>query len=132
MEADRIRLTILLPSRIFLDREVRQLTAGGPVGEFCLKPRHIDYVTALVPGILMYVGLEGEERFIAVDGGILVKEGDRVEVAVRNAAAGELGELRQVVEKMHDEYAEREKVSRTASARLEIGFLKQFLQLSGG
>jgi F-type H+-transporting ATPase subunit epsilon len=126
-----MRLRIYLPERVMLDEEIRQVTAESPAGEFCLKPRHIDFVTALVPGVLFYLDEREGEHFLAVDGGILVKEQEDVEVATRQAVRGELGELGEVVRKMQEDFREREKAGRTASARLEIGFYRRFLEMSG-
>lgn len=126
-----MRLKILLPTNVLLDEEIRQVTAESPDGEFCLKPRHIDFVTALIPGVLMYVDMDDSEHFLAVDGGILIKQQDEVGVAARHAVPGELGELEEVVRKMQEDYIEREKAGRSASARLEIGFYKRFLEISG-
>lgn len=127
----RIRLDIMLPTEIFLEKEVLQVRAESHAGEFCLKPRHIDYVTSLVPGILSYTDSNRSIHFVAIDGGILVKENGKVSIATRNAVEGELGTLVEIVQQMQEEFLEREKVSRSASAKLEIGFLKQFIQLSG-
>lgn len=126
-----MHLKILLPTEILLHREILQVTAESASGEFCLKPRHIDFVTALVPGVMMYVDPDDREHFLAVDGGILIKQGDEVGVAARHAVQGELGELQDVVRNMQEEFVERERVSRSASARLEIGFYKRFLEISG-
>jgi F-type H+-transporting ATPase subunit epsilon len=126
-----MNLLILLPDDVLLEQEILQVTAESPAGEFCLKQRHIDFVTVLVPGILTYIDEEDNENFVAVDSGILVKRGQQVSVACRHAVAGELGELSEVVEKMEENFIEREKVSRTAAAKLEIGFYKRFMELSG-
>jgi F0F1-type ATP synthase epsilon subunit len=45
-------------------------------------------VTALVPGLLTYV-LDGVERLVAIDGGILVKRDRSVRVATGEAIPGE-------------------------------------------
>jgi len=124
-----VRLKILKPTEILLDLEIRQLTAESSLGKFCLKPRHIDYVTALVPGILHYLDTDGDEHFVAVDGGILVKQRETVEVATRQAVSGRLGSLQKVVRKMRADFLEREKISRSAAARLEIGLVRRFFEL---
>ncbi|WP_051309879.1 hypothetical protein [Desulfogranum japonicum] len=129
MEQQHIRLNIMLPTAIFIEIQVLQVRAESDTGEFCLKPRHIDYVTSLVPGILTYRNLQGEDNFVAIDGGVLVKVRGKVEIATRNAVAGELGELVDIVQQMQQEYDDREKASRSAAAKLEIGFLKQFSRL---
>jgi len=126
-----MNLLILLPSKVLLDEDVLQVKAESEQGEFCLKPRHIDFVTALVPGILTYADDIDDEYFVAVDSGILVKRQQQVSVATRHAVQGELGELEGVVRHMQENFIEREKVSRSAAARLEIGFYKRFMELSG-
>ncbi|MDW7772185.1 MAG: F0F1 ATP synthase subunit epsilon [Desulfobulbaceae bacterium] len=126
-----MHLKILLPTEVLLHEEIRQVTAESPSGEFCLKPRHIDFVTALVPGVLVYLDQDKAEHFVAVDGGILIKQQEEVSVAARHAVPGELGELERVVRKMQEDFIEREKIGRTAAARLEIGFFRRFLDISG-
>ena len=127
-----MKLTVYLPTEVFLDTEASKVLGEGPQGSFCLLPRHIDLVTPLVPGILALLTPAGEERFLAVDGGILVKQEDRVTVATRAAVAGSLGSLRNQVEKMLTATMDRDKVSRSAVARLEAGFLKRFMSFSKG
>ena len=127
-----MKFTLYLPTEIFLDTEVTKVMAEGPQGNFCLLPRHIDLVSPLVPGILTYVPVDGEEQFLAVDGGILIKQGAAVTVASRSAVTGPLGNLRDQVEQMLSVTAERDKVSRSAVARLEAGFLKRFMSFSKG
>jgi F-type H+-transporting ATPase subunit epsilon len=60
----------------------------------------------------------------------LVKTGDEVTVAVRNAVGGAaLGQLRQAVEREFSKLHEREKAARLALAKLEITFVRRFLEL---
>lgn len=126
-----MKLKVYLPSDIFLETEVTKVVAESPEGGFCLKPRHIDYVTALAPGILSY-SEGGRERFIAVDGGILAKQQEEISVATRHAVSGELGELRKEVERMLTKVDEHEKMSRSAVARLEVGFLRRLVEFGHG
>ena len=123
-----MNLKVILPAGIYLDREAVKVVAASPAGEFCLLPRHIDYFTALAPGILSYVIPAGTEHFLAVDGGILAKQGPAVLVATRRAVAGALGELQQEVEKMLSREEDRQKNTRSAVARLEAGFLRRFME----
>lgn len=125
-----MRLQVFLPTTTLVNTEIRRLYAEGGEGCFCLLPRHIDYVSALVPGILSYVDPEGQEHFLAVDEGILVKCGPEVRISVRNAVeGGRPGELRAAIEKVMDEREEQEKVARSALARLEAGMVRRFLEL---
>ncbi len=125
-----MRLAVHLPFEVFLETETAKVVAEGPQGSFCLLPRHIDLVAPLVPGILAYLTPAGEERFLAVDGGILTKQGDEVAVATPHASAGELGELAREVTRLLERMAERNRSSRSAVARLEAGFLKRFMAFS--
>ncbi len=123
-----MKLRITLPTERFLDKEVHKVKAESPMGEFTLLPRHIDYATSLVPGLLSYTEREGgEERFLALDRGMLVKRGDEVLVAVAKAVQGELGELKRAVEEMLEARDDSERKSRTAEARLEADFVRRFV-----
>lgn len=126
----KMKLKVLLPTEVLVDEKVRKVTAEAENGSFCLLPRHIDFVAALVPGLLSFEKEEGKEVFVAVAEGVLVKSGQDVLVSVRNAARGaELGELRQIVEKKFKVLDDKEKTARTAMARIEAGFVRRFLEV---
>ncbi len=126
-----MKLRIFLPTRILLETEAVSVNAAGLTGSFGLRPHHIDYIAALTPGLLSYrPEIEAAERFVAVDRGILVKQGDEVRVSVRNAVAdAPLEELSEVVEQRFAELDERERQVQTAVARLEADFLRRFMEL---
>lgn len=121
---------ILLPSEVFLDKEVAKVVAEAGNGRFCLLPQHIDFVAALVPGMLDIVAMNGAEEFYAVDEGILIKRGADVMVSTRNALkVPDLGGLRLVVEERFKTLDDREKAARTAAARLEADLVRRFMEL---
>lgn len=127
-----MKLKILLPTRILLDEEVSKVTAEGADGSFCLLPRHIDFVSALVPGLLSFEPTSGGEALVAVDEGVLVKIGQEVLVSTRNAVrGGRLGELRRMVQERFETRDENEKAARSALARIEAGFVNRFLEIQG-
>ena len=120
---------ILLPSEVFLDKEVAKVVAEAGNGRFCLLPQHIDFVAALVPGMLDIVAPDGTEEFYAVDEGILIKRGADVMVSTRNALkVPDLGRLRLVVEEQFKTLDEKEKAARTAAARLEADLVRRFME----
>ena len=124
-----MRLKVLAPGRTVLDEAVERVVAEAENGSFCLLPRHVDFVSALVPGILAYVPEEGGERFLALDRGVLVKCGPEVLVSTREAVAGaDLGRLRATVREELERLDERELKARSALARLEAGFVRSFLE----
>ncbi len=124
-------LEVYLPTGIFLKQKILQISAEGSAGEFCLKPRHIDFLSNLVPGILAFVSHEGDEQFLAVAGGLLVKQQGNVWVASRHVASGPLGSLHSELSKIHDSLDQREKKNLSAVAKLEVGFLKKMMDFSG-
>ena len=125
-----MRLKVLLPTEVLVDEPAVKVVAEGPDGAFCLLPRHIDFVAALTPGVLVFEDASGREVYTAVDQGVLVKIGRDVRVSTFNAARGDdLGELQQLVEERFLELDEQQRKARTALARLEAGTLRRFRQL---
>jgi F-type H+-transporting ATPase subunit epsilon len=125
-----MRLKVLLPSEVLLDAAVTKVIAEAENGGFCLLPRHIDFVAALVPGLLSFESEDGREEFLAVDEGILVKCGDQVLVSTRQAVRGpDLGSLRQTIDAQFRAVDEMERRTRAAAARLEADLVRRFLEL---
>jgi len=126
-----MKLKILLPSEVFLDSEVTKVIAEAANGSFCLLPRHVDFVSSLVPGLLCLNDVKEGEIFFAVDEGILVKKGSNVLVSTRNVVRiPNLGELKGVVEEKFKALDDHEKAARTASARLEADLVRRLMELS--
>jgi F-type H+-transporting ATPase subunit epsilon len=123
-----MKLKIFIPSELFLDTNVAKVTGESYAGGFGLLPKHIDFVTALVPGLLAYETDHGKETFLALNGGILVKQGDQVSIATKAAIQGELGALKKAVEDFITDLDEKEKKTRTAVARLEADFIRRFVE----
>lgn len=124
-------LKILLPTEVFLDQQVTKITAEAPNGSFGLLPRHIDFVTALVPGLLIFQTDQGVEEVLAVDEGILVKRGPEVLVSTRRAVRGpELGRLKWMIDEQFKALDERDRKARSAAAKLEADLVRRFMDLS--
>lgn len=123
-------LKLLIPTRVLMDEPVSRIVVEAENGQYCLLPRHIDFLAAIVPGILTYVTTSGGERFVAVDEGLLVKQGKQVWVSTRQAVlGGDLGHLRDVVRREFENLDERQRICHSAIAALEANFLRRFLQL---
>ena len=123
-------LKILLPAEVLMEREVKKIFAEAENGSFCLMPNHIDFVATLAPGIFSYELAEGGQELLAMDVGTLVKKGSDVLVSTRNAVrAAELGKLKQVVVEQYDALDEREKLVRSAAAKLEASLIRRFVEL---
>ena len=127
-----MNLKVLLPAEVLVKEEVAKVTAEAANGSFCLLPKHVDFVAALVPGILSFETAGGREAFVAVDEGILVKCGEEVMVSTRNAMQGpDLGQLRRTVEERFKVLDDREKTARSAMVKIEAGFVRRFLEIQG-
>lgn len=124
-----MRLKIMLPTEVFIDQDVTKVVAEAQNGSFCILPKHIDFVSALVPGLLSFE-YDHEEEFLALDEGIMVKWGSDVLVSTRNAVRSkDLGQLSLIVKEQFRIFDEREKKSRSVIARLEADFAKRILEL---
>ena len=126
-----MHLKLLLPTHVLLNQAVTKVIAEAENGVFCLLPHHIDFLAALVPGILTLQTSEGDEIFIAIDGGILVKCGPEVLISTRNAFQGsQLNALKREVEQQFYALDEQERQARTAITRMEASLARQFTALS--
>ena len=125
-----MRLRVITPMGLSVDRPVLRIVAEAPDGHFGMLPNHLDFVAELVPGILLYETEDGTERFVAVNSGTLVKCGEEVRVAVRGAVDGDdLQQLRALVETDFRRRDEDERDARAALARLEAGMIRRFRDL---
>jgi F-type H+-transporting ATPase subunit epsilon len=125
-----MRLRIVLPTQVLVDTSVRKVVAEAENGSFALLPRHIDMVTALVPGILAYVDDDGRQHLVGIDEGILVKCGHEVQIASGRAIRGSsLKTLKREIERWFHEVDEQAASARTAMARLEAGVIRRFTEL---
>lgn len=125
-----MRLKLSLPTEVLVNGEVNKVVAEAANGSFCLLPRHVDFVAALVPGIFYYTDSAGDEHFFAIDHGILVKCGEQVSVSTMNAIQGaDLHNLEQAIEEHFVDLDEHERAARTALGRLEAGTVRRFMEL---
>lgn len=125
-----MQLRVVTPGEVVIDRRVSKVSTEGPQGAFTLLPRHVDFVAVLVPGLITFVA-DGEEHLLAVDGGVLVKQGAVVRIATGEAAAG-VGvlALQRALRASFEELAEGERRSRAALARLETDLVRRSMEMS--
>jgi F-type H+-transporting ATPase subunit epsilon len=126
-----MRLRVFLPMRILIDREVSKVVGEAENGSFAILPKHIDFVAALVPGILSFSSADGEE-FAAIDEGVLIKCATDVRISTRRAVLSrDLGRLRLTVDMEFMSMDERERKTRSILAKLEADFAKRFMKMMG-
>ena len=125
-----MRLTVRLPAEILLQEEVSRIKAEAENGWFGMLPRHIDFVTALVPSVLTFQPIGKPEEYLAIDQGILVKCGPDVSVSTRAAVRGtSLEQFERDVESQFRAQEEREKKSLAYETKLEADLVRGLLEL---
>lgn len=127
MQTAHMNLKILLPYKVFAkESQVLRIVATTHQGAFGILPNRLDCVASLSAGILVFE-IEGEqEKYIAVDEGVLVKTGLDVLVSVRSAIGGmKLSQLRAAVEEEFMHLDEQEQKVRSVLAKMENGFISR-------
>jgi F-type H+-transporting ATPase subunit epsilon len=135
MSARAMKLKVWLPSEVLFEEDVSRIRAEAQNGWFGLLPKHIDFVTALVPGVMTFqpCGQPEEylaEEYLAIDSGILVKCGAEVAVSTRQAVRGKsLDLLKEEVERQFIARQEREKAARALEAKLEADLVRRLFEV---
>ena len=108
---------------------MKRIVAQTTLGSFGLLPHRLACAAALAPGILTYETDAGDEVYLAVDQGVLVKAGMDVLVSVRNAIGGtDLNDLHEAVKREFLNVDEQEKSVRQVMAKMESGFIRRFMK----
>lgn len=126
-----MNVRVYLPVEIYWQADnIGKVTAEGLEGYFTLLPRHIDYVSVLVPGIMTVTNSTGRIEYFAVDAGTLLKQGDTVFISTRNCVRGtDMENLARIVEDEFKQLDDLEKKARTALAGLEHTMLQRFAEM---
>lgn len=123
-------LKVWAPTEVLLAEAVIKIKAEAENGWFCVLPRHVDFVTALVPGVLTFELPGNKTEYAAIDHGIMVKCGPEVSVSTRNGGRGaDLGALRDTVETQFRHGREKEQAARALEAKLEAELVRQLLEV---
>ena len=125
-----MRLVVVTPERQLLDVTVEEVYAPGVAGQFGVLPKHVSFLTALVPGEVRYRE-RGVDHYLAIGGGICEVVNDIVtiladsaepapDIDVHRAAAAEkraLERLTQLPSGSAEYGAERAAAERAAARR---------------
>lgn len=128
--ATQMQIHLRLPTAVLFAGTATKLNAVAADGAFGILPNHVDFVTVLVPSILLLTTPDGDERIFGIDEGLLVKHGHTVEISVRRGIEsddllGLQGKVRESFAQMEDE----ERVARSALARMEADLVRRFASL---
>jgi F-type H+-transporting ATPase subunit epsilon len=128
--AQEMQVRIGLPGKALYHGAAIQVSGVAANGGFGILPNHIDFVTALVPSVLMVTEAGGIERIFGIDEGVLVKKGHNVDVAVqRGVEAPDLASLDAAVTDFWDTMEDEERAARAALSRLEADMVRRFAGL---
>jgi F-type H+-transporting ATPase subunit epsilon len=126
---DDMRIRVIVPNGMVLEREASKITAPGTEGFFQVLPRHVSSSWSLRQGVLSVLGDDGEEH-MAVDEGFLVKQDDLVIVTcLRAMPGGSLETLLEAVDRSFRETEEKEQQLKEVLVKLETETLKSFMDL---
>ncbi len=129
-QAQLMQVNVRLPTRLLFSCEATKVFAEAENGAFAMLPNHTDFVTALLPSVLVITDADGTETFLGIDQGVLIKHGYCVDIAVRRGVQGDdLASLNDTIQASFIEVDEDERVARTALSRLEAGIVRRFSDL---
>ena len=127
VKARLLQVELRLPTRCLFSGTAVKVFATAANGAFTLLVNHTDFVTALVPSVLIVTDEAGDEQFFAVDEGILVKKDQGVHVAIQRGLQGDsLEAINDLVTTHFFAVDEEEKVARSALSRLEANIVRRF------
>jgi F-type H+-transporting ATPase subunit epsilon len=123
-------LEILVPDGVVTRARVTALQAADASGRFGLLPGHEAFLTLLAPCVLSYRDGQGQEVYVAVDGGVLLLERDRVKVVSREAVtAARLEEVADAAAAMLEARRQREHLARVEFAELQTTLLRELREV---
>lgn len=84
--ADQLVLDVVTPEALLVSEAVDEVTAEGVEGDFGVLPGHINFLTALRPGVLTYRIGTSVHR-VEIPGGIAEVLNNRVTILASSASA---------------------------------------------
>jgi F-type H+-transporting ATPase subunit epsilon len=125
-----MKLKVWVPTETMFEEQVTKIRVEAENGWSGILPRHIDFVTSLVPGIVCFEFPDEQTEYLAIDQGILVKCGPEVCISTRNAVRStDLGTLKAAVETQFQATHAKEQAARQFEARLESDLVRQLMEM---
>ncbi len=123
-----MKLRITTPTKAIIEQEVVHVSAEDPTGSLGIRPGHAPLVTPLVPGVVTARAAGGGEQYVAVNGGVMVVNGEAIEIVSRQAVASQdLAHLEQTVVAGFEKEMENDKANRMAFEKLRVTFMRGVL-----
>lgn len=125
-----MRLRIVTPLSVVVDEsDVVALRAEDATGSFGVLPRHADFLTSLVVGVVGWRRKDGSRSFCAVRRGMFsVTGGEEIAVTTREAVQGDdLATLHETVLSRFQAAYDEEKVQHVEATRLHLNAIRQIM-----
>lgn len=117
----KLKLTIITPKNIALEKEIDGVTLPSSEGEMTILPRHINLFALLDEGVVHYWTGEDSE-YLAIGGGYVETDGEAVRLLVSRAYGQDAIDMKQTQDALADA-KERMKGAKSEDARKEISSL---------
>lgn len=125
-----MKLRVLTPSEVILEQDVTHVTAEDPTGSLGIRPGHATLMTPLVPGIVIARSESGSQRYVAVNGGVMLVDSNTVEIVSRQAVTGtNRAELETKVVAGFEKDNDDDRANRAAFEKLRISFMRGVVEL---
>ena len=128
-----LNLKVYVPDRLFLEETILKVKLIGKEGSFTILPKHLDYISSFNDGVLMYLDLENNKRYLAINQGILVKVGREVKLSLFHAIEGsDLNKLKENVKELalkSDELINKDKQLKTSLKNIEFFIFEKLMRL---
>lgn len=125
-----MKLRVLTPTEVVLEQDVIHVTAEDPTGSLGIRPGHTSLVTPLVASIVTARAPGGSERYVAVDGGVMLVAGDVVEIVARRAVASQdLAHLEGTVLEEFDKEEQLSRGNRLAFEKMRLGLMRHVIEV---
>jgi F-type H+-transporting ATPase subunit epsilon len=83
-----LNLRIYTPQKLFLEETITRLKVQEKDCNYTIFPRHIDYLSCFNRSTIVFRKLSGEEGYVWLNQGVLVKCGREVQISVFSAIDG--------------------------------------------
>jgi F-type H+-transporting ATPase subunit epsilon len=131
---DTMTLDIILPYQQYMHHsDVTGIIAETDSGSMGLLPHRLDCVVTISPGIIVFRKESGNEIWVAVDNGFLLKTGLTVTVSVRNAFSGpDPVNLKRIVREEFSTISDIDIKVREIMQKLESNFIRSIVEMHHG
>jgi F-type H+-transporting ATPase subunit epsilon len=125
---------IILPYQRYMHTtDVAGIIVETDRGSMGLLPHRLDCVATIPPGIILFRTESGNEIWVAVDNGFLLKTGPTVTISVRNAFSGpDPVNLKRIVREEFSAISDVDKKVRSIMLKLENNFIRSIMELHHG